>query len=119
MPEAITFSKTKLFIGGHKQFGGYKCPMLGRFATNSSDPEYLYTYDCSADEISYNILWIDRRLDQLLAGSSEEKVYALATPTGINGDTLSLNTPLMVFVADAYGPAGCNDIVTVSHVMNK
>ena len=54
--------------------------MLGRFSTYSSDPEYLYTYDCSADGISYNILWIDRRLDKLLAASSEEKVYALATP---------------------------------------
>jgi hypothetical protein len=93
--------------------------MLGRFATNSTEPEYLYTIDCSAGGISYNILWIDRRLDELLAGSSEEKVYALATPKGINGDTLSLNTPLMVFVADANGAASCNDIVTISHVMNK
>jgi hypothetical protein len=79
VPEAITFSKTKLFIGGHKEYSGYKCPVIGRLTTALA-VEYLYSYDCSSTGYGYNVLWIDRWLDELLDAGTTDKVIAMAQP---------------------------------------
>ena len=65
--EAVTFSKTHVFVSGYKVYGDYKCPVIGRLDT-SLTLENLQTYDCSSGGISYNVKWIDRRMDEVLNG---------------------------------------------------
>ena len=45
--EHITFSKTKIFVGGYKTYGTNKCPVIGRITLDMT-MEYMVSHDCSS-----------------------------------------------------------------------